>query len=447
MEGKHVVVIGGGSYRMKNFWQDAENYGIKVIHVESDPNHFARDLVYGFIEYDFTDHTRDQMHAENIINTIHGMGMKIDGCISFIDVLIPLVGLICDSLELRGLSYNSALIADSKSQTQNVLSMNINEDDASTAGVFSSKAVHLRSDSDCEMLPESFKFPAILKLDNGAGGVGACMINSKEEMKKQFQQITSSLCSDLTFPGIGLGRGNSMTASEFHSGTEHNVDVILYDKTLVWASITDSGLVRQPYYIGTAKRLPSFLPDDSRKKLIDAAFKCCLGIGLTDGTFNVEIIMTANGPKLVEINARMCGYIFRDWIMKLYGIDIMLYTMMISCGIKPEIPNITTGTIQMGVMVLPSFHGKLLTDDYYRNKLSEMIDRGEVTFIQFDTLEHPPTYDKPSLGHLSTFEEPFGNVSVSGANPIEAKRKLMRICKALDIDQNDYQVETFIRNF
>jgi hypothetical protein len=30
MEGKHVVVIGGGSYRMKNFWQDAENYGIKV---------------------------------------------------------------------------------------------------------------------------------------------------------------------------------------------------------------------------------------------------------------------------------------------------------------------------------------------------------------------------------------------------------------------------------
>jgi hypothetical protein len=30
MEGKHVVVIGGGSCRMKNFWQDAESYGIKV---------------------------------------------------------------------------------------------------------------------------------------------------------------------------------------------------------------------------------------------------------------------------------------------------------------------------------------------------------------------------------------------------------------------------------
>jgi hypothetical protein len=159
--------------------------------------------------------------------------------------------------------------------------------------------------------------------------------------------------------------------------------------------------------------------------------------GLTDGTFNVEFIMTANGPKLVEINPRMCGYIFRDWIMKLYGIDIMLYTMMISCGIKPEIPNISTDTIQMGVMVIPSLHGKLLTDDQYKNKLSEMIDSGQVFFLQF----------LDSFKHLSTYDKPFGNVSVSGSNSVEVKKSLMNVCKALDIDKNDYQVDIFIRNF
>jgi hypothetical protein len=41
-----------------------------------------------------------------------------------------------------------------------------------------------------------------------------------------------------------------MTTFEFYNGTEHNVDVILHGKTLVWAFITDSGIVRQPYYIG-----------------------------------------------------------------------------------------------------------------------------------------------------------------------------------------------------
>jgi hypothetical protein len=30
MEGKRIIVIGGGTYRMRNMWPDAEGYGIKV---------------------------------------------------------------------------------------------------------------------------------------------------------------------------------------------------------------------------------------------------------------------------------------------------------------------------------------------------------------------------------------------------------------------------------
>ncbi|XP_060575027.1 carnosine synthase 1-like [Ruditapes philippinarum] len=416
MEGKHIIVIGGGTYRMRNMWSDAEGYGIKIILVEYDPNHIARDFVHCFVEYDFSDHTIDHVHASEIISLLRRREIKADGCVSFCNECTPLAALICEQLELRGPSFKSAIIANSKSQTQNLLKM-----------------------SNIEILgcKNYFQFPAILKLDNCSGGIGACMVESKSELKNKFQQITSSLCTDSDFPRIGLSRGNSMTTFEFYNGTEHNVDVMLYDKTLVWAFITDSGIVRQPYFIGTAKRMPSFLPDDSRNQLIDAAYKCCIGIGLTDGTFNVEFIMTANGPKLVEINPRMCGYVFRDWIMKLYGIDIMLYTMMISCGIKPELPNISTDIIQMGVMVIPSLHGKLLTDDQYRNKLNEMIDAGDVTFLQF--LE--------SFEHLSTYDKPFGNVAVSGTDSIEVKTKLMNVCRALDIDQHDYQVDIFIRNF
>ncbi|XP_060562577.1 carnosine synthase 1-like, partial [Ruditapes philippinarum] len=420
----------------------------QVIIAESNPNHIARDLVHCFVEYDFSDHTIDHVHASEIISLLRRREIKADGCISFCNECTPLAALICEQLELRGVSYKSAIVASSKSQTQNVLSKSkIKIDDVQTIDVYSTQAVHLRSDLDCDTLPESFKFPAILKLDNCSGGIGACMVKSKEELKKQFQQITSSLCTDSDFPRIGLSRGNSMTTFEFYNGTEHNVDVMLYDKTLVWAFITDSGIVRQPIYIGTAKRMPSFLPDDSRNQLIDAAFKCCLGIGLTDGTFSVEFIMTANGPKLLEINPRiffyfiprMCGYIFRDWILKLYGIDIMLYTMMISCGIKPEIPNSSTDTIQMGVMVIPSLHGKLLTDDHYKSKLNEMIDSGDVFFLQ--------SLQVDDFWHVSTYDKLFGNVAVSGSNPIEVKRKLMNVCRALDIDQHDYQVDTFIRNF
>jgi hypothetical protein len=96
----------------------------------------------------------------------------------------------------------------------------------------------------------SFKFPAILKLDNCSAAVGACMVKSQTEMKTKFQKVTSSLRTDSDFPHIGLNLGNSMTAWEFYVGTEHIVDVVIYDKTLICAFVTDSGVVRQPYYIG-----------------------------------------------------------------------------------------------------------------------------------------------------------------------------------------------------
>ncbi|XP_060594421.1 carnosine synthase 1-like [Ruditapes philippinarum] len=437
MKGKHVIVISGGSYRMRTLGPDADSYGIKVTLVEHDSNHLSINGVHCFIEYDYTDHTRDHEHASEIVRLIHERGIKADGCLSFCNECTPLAALICEKMDLRGVTYNAAVIATSKSLTQNVLRRRSKEGDDSNTGIFATHAVHLRSALDCDRLPESFKFPAILKLDNCSAAVGACMVKSQTEMKTKFQKVTSSLRTDSDFPHIGLNLGNSMTAWEFYVGTEHIVDVVIYDKTLICAFVTDSGVVRQPYYIATARRMPTFLPKEQRNQIIDAAFRCCLGIGLTDGLFNAEFMMTANGPKLIEINPRMGGYVFRDWLQKLYGIDIMFYAMMIASGIKPEMPDFSESTIQMGVMVVPSLHSKLLTENHSNDKLRKMIESGDVLYLQF--------LEKPEKS--SPYEKPFGIVAVSSSSSIETKTKLMNVCKTLHIDQKEYQVEQFLKNF
>jgi biotin carboxylase len=159
--------------------------------------------------------------------------------------------------------------------------------------------------------------------------------------------------------------------------------------------------------------------------------------GLTDGLFNVEFIWTSNGPKLLEINPRMSGYVLRDWLQKLYGIDIMVYSIMVACGIKPTIPELPTNKILMGVMVMPSLHAKLLTEDHCKQKLFQMIENDAVFFLQFRKL-------KETLSH---YEVPFGNVAVTGTTSDEAKQKLLYVCRELGIDQEDYRVEDFIQTF
>ncbi|XP_053386945.1 carnosine synthase 1-like [Mercenaria mercenaria] len=190
------------------------------------------------------------------------------------------------------------------------------------------------------------------------------------------------------------------------------------------------------YIAATAKRMPSFLSEDKQARLIEAAYRCCLQIGLSDGTFNVEFKLTENGPKLLEINSRMGGYCLRDWLRKLYGIDIMLCAMMIAAGISPYVRTPPIDEILIGVMVIPSLHAKILNEEPLRNLLYEMIEKEEIFFLQFR-----------KLGQNLPYDEPFGNIAVSGSTSQEAKRKLMEVCRVLDIDQPDYQVEQFIQHF
>ncbi|XP_053391174.1 carnosine synthase 1-like [Mercenaria mercenaria] len=183
--------------------------------------------------------------------------------------------------------------------------------------------------------------------------------------------------------------------------------------------------------------MPSFLSEDKQARLIEAAYRCCLQIGLSDGTFNVDFTVTENGPKLLEINSRMGGYCLRDWLRKLYGIDIMLCSMMIAAGISPYIRTPPIDKILIGVMVIPSLHAKILKEEPLRNLLYNMIEKEEIFFVQFRKLsENVPSYDKP-----------FGNIAASGSTSKEAKRKLMEVCRVLDIDQPDYQVKQLIHHF
>ncbi|XP_045172765.2 carnosine synthase 1-like isoform X2 [Mercenaria mercenaria] len=436
INGKRIIVVGGGGYSMRNIWPDAAKYGIEVILVEANCQHTAKDCVPRFIHYDFSDHKVDGVHAAEIVNLIHGRGIKADGCLSFWDECVPLAALMNEKLGTKGPSFNAMMTANSKARTQNVLSMRgADISQWPRADMYSTKAVHLTTEMDCDKLPD--RFPAILKLDNGSGATGACVVESRVELKREFCQITSSLRNDSDFPGIGLTHGNSMMTMEFYGGTEHNVDVIIYDNKLIAAFITDSGITRRPYFIATARRMPSFLSEDKQARLIEAAYRCCLQIGLSNGTFNVEFKLTENGPKLIEINSRMGGYCLRAWLRKLYGIDMMLYSMMIAGGISPYVRTRPVDKILIGVMVIPALHAKILKEEPLRTLLYSMIEKGEIVFLQFYKLsENLPPYD-----------DPFGNIAVSGSTSQEAKLKLMEVCKVLDIDQPDYQVEQFIQNF
>lgn len=89
-----------------------------------------------------------------------------------------------------------------------------------------------------------------MKLEHGSSAVGVSVVKDEVELKNKHHEISESLQTNSDFPGIGLGHDNSMIAMEFHTGSEHDVDVIMYDRKLVGAFISDNGPTRRPYFTG-----------------------------------------------------------------------------------------------------------------------------------------------------------------------------------------------------
>ncbi|XP_072014380.1 carnosine synthase 1-like [Amphiura filiformis] len=310
------------------------------------------------------------------------------------------------------------------------------------ANLYSSASCPISSEADIETACKTVGFPAIIKLEYASSAIGVNMCKTEEDVRNAHGAITNSLRINDDYHGIGLGHGNTMLLMDHLEGSEHDIDIIIFERKLVAAFVTDNGPTNYPAYTETVALMPSNLPSDKQAQLVTAAYQCCTEIGLSNGVYNVEMKMTDLGPKLIEINARMGGFYIRDWIKRLYGIDLMKCAMMISCGIKPFVPCMPSTKFLLGVNLIPSEHRLVMTNNDLRMVLDDLQARGAVIFTIME--------DEAKLKHevkSTHYEEPYANIAVKGRNVDECRQKLSKVCGKLNIETKHYRVSEFMKYF
>ena len=101
--------------------------------------------------------------------------------------------------------------------------------------------------------------PAVLKLEFGSSAVGVKHVYSLREAVQHVQDVQDTLRSEQDHPGVGLGHGCSLILMPRLLGSEHDVDVVLFEGQLMAAFVTDNGPTRLPLCSETAATLPSVL--------------------------------------------------------------------------------------------------------------------------------------------------------------------------------------------
>ncbi len=180
--------------------------------------------------------------------------------------------------------------------------------------------------AELEKVEGKITYPCISKPTDNSGSRGVMLINTPEELKESVNYSSSQ------------GRKGGVIIEEYMQGQEVSVETIVLDGEPHVLQVTDKLTTGAPHFVEMGHSQPSALPKNDVEAIKELASKACVAIGIKNGPAHVEIILTENGPKLVELGARMGGDCITTHLVPLStGIDMVKATIQIALG---EMPNI-----------------------------------------------------------------------------------------------------------
>ena len=243
---------------------------------------------------------------------------KADGIMTLAtDMPIRSVAYACEKLGLAGISYETALKATDKGKMMRAFEVH---------NVARPWYYILNGPAELDQVIYSLTFPCISKPTDNSGSRGVVLIENAEQLR------TAVLYS------FNQSRKGGVIIEEYMQGPEVSVEVMVLNGVPYVLQVTDKVTTGAPHFVEMGHSQPSQLPLDTVSAIRDLAAKAVLAVGIQSGPAHVEIISDEQGPRMVELGARMGGDCITTQLVPLStGVDMVKATIQISLGMRPDI--------------------------------------------------------------------------------------------------------------
>lgn len=183
-----------------------------------------------------------------------------------------------------------------------------------------------QDETEFEAIKEKVSFPCIMKPTDSSGSRGVVLANNVGELENEYSYTKDS------------SRGGSVIIEEYMTGSEVSVEIMALNGEPYVLQVTDKLTTGAPHFVEMGHSQPSRLGEENVDKIKDLACRAVKVIGIDNGPAHVEIMLTPNGPKMVELGARMGGDCITTHLVPLStGIDMVEATIKTACGEIPDI--------------------------------------------------------------------------------------------------------------
>lgn len=180
-------------------------------------------------------------------------------------------------------------------------------------------------------------FPVILKPASLMKSLLITKSSSMVELEENYKQTIAQV--DRLYEKYGVGQHPKIIIEEFLNGSMHTVagfanaqgDTLIIPSAVDCMTGYDAGYKDNFLY---SRAIPTRLAEDIQNQVIAVAKKGIEALGLQSCPAHVEIMLTDQGPKIIEIGARIGGYRPRMYEYA-YGIDLQEIMLDIAGGHNP----------------------------------------------------------------------------------------------------------------
>jgi biotin carboxylase len=330
---KTLMIVGAGKLQIPAY-AAARRLGLKTIAIDANPRAPGMALA----DTSFAIDTRD---AASAIKVAHDL--RIDGVVTLCtDFPVRTVAAVAEALKLPGMSLENAIKVTNKVMMREAFVKYLSPSPKFRTAV---------SLEEARLSVVEIGLPSVFKPVVSSGSRGVIKVEKHEMVDIAFHYSMKS-----------NGSEKEVIVEEFVDGPEVSVETISWDGIHHIIAITDKITTGDPYWVELGHSQPSGLPKASKMAIAECAESGLDALGISNSPAHVEIKMGSEGPKLIEIGARLGGdYITTELVPRSTGIDMVTCAIQMALGIEPEIR--ATKNAAASIRYFAAIPGKIIAID------------------------------------------------------------------------------------
>jgi biotin carboxylase len=267
------------------------------------------------------------------------------------ELLLPTLSLTCEALKLPGPGLKAASLSVDKYLFREMMQR---------AGIQVPRFAAPENEQELIEALNIAGFPAIIKPVDYSGSAGVSLVNTPEQVLEAY------------YHAVRLSPSGSVIVEQQLQGREISVESwTQFGKTHIVA-MTDKLVSGNGHFVELRHTIPADLTEEEKEAVIQEVEKMAGVMELNDSIAHTEVMLTAEGPVIIETGARPGGDSIAFRLVPLAtGIDMYHVMFMLAAGIPvpPRKPLQKASAIQFvtseNVSFIDNIHHSIIKDECF----------------------------------------------------------------------------------